>query len=235
MELSEDMKSSIINNNRKITELLKENENILREAGYKPPVTNYVLERIDRIGFPSGYIRTVAEFNEKYHLREICPNRTIRHNITYALEVSDLINFVINRVNIWGSVETIFFKLAVVNLVSVIEAIILEATNNICCSPSSCGKTNDCRYHFSKEERNYARSAVKKLSMIGILDFDIEKISRVQEIIELRNRIHIRLTKGNEMNMDDFTLDLYNEVVLLLQDIDRQIYEKAVPCYRCCL
>lgn len=75
--------------------------------------------------------------------------------------------------------------------------------------------------------------AIVKLAQIGVLDYDTEKISRVQEIIDLRNRIHIRLTKGNEMNLDDFTLILYNEVVYLLQDIDRQIYEKGVPYYRC--
>ena len=233
MPLSDEMKSKIVDNNRKITELLNENEDILRKAGYNPPMANYALDRTEKIGFPSGYIRTVAAFNTRYHLCEICPNRTTRHNITYALEASDLINFVMNRVNIWGSVETIFFKLAIVNFVSVIEAIVLEAANNICCNASNCGKTKTCYYHFSKEERNNARKAVEKLSLVGILDFDTDKVSRVQEIMDLRNRIHIRLTKGNEMNLDDFTLSLYNEVVALLQDIDKQIYEKAVPHYRC--
>ncbi len=126
-----------------------------------------------------------------------------------------------------------FFKLAIVNFVSIIEAIVLEAANNVCCNASNCGKTRNCYYHFSKEERNNARRAVAKLALVGILDFDAEKVSRVQEIIDLRNRIHIRLAKGNEMNLDDFTLELYNEVVGLLQDIDQQIYEKAVPHYGC--
>lgn len=233
MGLPDKSKNKIVENNKKITELLSENEAILREIGYNPPAVNYALDRTEKIGFPSGYIRTVVAFNAKYHLHEICPNRTTRHNITYALEASDLINFIMNRMNIWGSVETIFFKLAIVNFVSVIEAIVLEATNNICCNTSNCGKTKTCYYHFSKEERNNAQKAVEKLASVGILDFDTEKISRVKEIIDLRNRIHIRLTKGNEMKMDDFTLTLYNEVVALLQDINEQIYEKAVPHYRC--
>ena len=76
MCLSNEKKNKIIENNKKITELLKENENILRESGYNPPLNNYVLERNDKIGFPSGYIRTVATFNEKYHLSEICPSMT---------------------------------------------------------------------------------------------------------------------------------------------------------------
>lgn len=233
MALLGESRNKLVENNKKITELLNENEAILREAGYNPPMANYVLDRTEKIGFPPRYIRTVAAFNTKYHLQEICPTRTTRHNITYALEASDLINFIMNRMNIWGSVKTIFFKLAIVNFVSVIEAIVLEAANNICCNASSCGKTINCYYHFSKEERNNARKAIEKLALIGILDFDTEKISRVQEIIDLRNRIHIRLANGNEMNMDDFTLTLYNEVVALLQDIDEQIYKKAVPHYRC--
>lgn len=233
MSISDEEKSKIVDNNRKITELLNENENILREARYNPPMNNYALDRAEKIGFPSGYIRPVMTFITKYHLCEICPNRATRHNITYALEASDLINFITNRVNIWGSVETIFFKLAIVNFVSVIEAIVLEATNNICCNASNCGKTKICRYHFSKKERNNASEAVNKLASIGILDFDAGKVIRVKEIIDLRNRIHIRLTEGNEMKLDDFTLSLYNEVVVLLQDIDKQIYEKAVPHYGC--
>ena len=233
MSLSEEKKTKIIENNKKITELLSENENILREAGYEPPVNNYALDNIDKIGFPSKYIRTVKAFNEKYHLQEICPNYATRQNITYALEASDLLNFIINRINIWGSVETIFFKLAIVNLISVVEAIVLEAANNICCNASDCKKTKNCFYHFSKEERNNARKAVEKLTLVGILDFDADKLSRVQEMIDLRNRIHIRLTKGNELKLDDFNFDLFNEVILFLQDIDNQIYEKAVPHYNC--
>ena len=117
--LTGDEERKFIENNKKITELLKENEMILRRSGYNPPLTNYTLEQSEKIGVPSGYIRTVAAFNKKYHLQEICIKRTIRHNITYALETSDLLNFIINRINIWGSVEAIFFKLSIVNFVSV--------------------------------------------------------------------------------------------------------------------
>ena len=231
--LTGDEERKFIENNKKITELLKENEMILRRSGYNPPLTNYTLEQSEKIGVPSGYIRTVAAFNKKYHLQEICIKRTIRHNIIYALETSDLLNFIINRINIWGSVEAIFFKLSIVNFVSVIEAILLEATNNICCDASNCGETKKCKFHFSKEERNSARKAVEKLAQIGILDYGEEKIVRVKEIIDLRNRIHIRLAKGMEINLGDFNLDLYNEVVELLQDIDEQIYKNAVPHYNC--
>lgn len=231
--ISLENQKKLVENNQKISELLAENETILREAGYNPPLQNYSLQPAEKIRFPSGYIRTVAAFNRKYHLVEIFPNKETRHNVTYALEVSDLINYIFNRINIWGSVATILYKLAIVNLVSVMEAIVLEAANNICCQASSCGKIKECRSHFSKEERNNARRALEKLVLIGVIDYDTDKLSRVQEIMDLRNRIHIRLTNGNEMKLADFNLNLYNEVIEFLQSIDEQVYRNAVPIYHC--
>ena len=231
--LDPEIQQKIAKNNEQISELLRENEILLREAGYDPPVKNLTLPQREQIQFPTGYIRSVANFNEKYHLRAIFPHRHSRHNVTYALEVSDLMNYVFNRINIWGPVETVFYKLAIVNLVSIMEAIILEAANNICRNASYCGKTKKCFNHFSKNERNNARLALQKLVMINVLDYDEEKLTRVQEIIDLRNRIHIRLTKGSELQLDDFNLAIYNEVIQLLQDVDEQIFQKGVPLYGC--
>ena len=115
--MSLEIQEKILNNNKKISALLRENEVLLRQEGYNPPANNFALPPEERISFPPGYIRTVAQFNEKYHLREIFPHRHSRHNVTYALEVSDLFNYVFNRIHIWGAVETVFYKLALVNLV----------------------------------------------------------------------------------------------------------------------
>ena len=231
--LDPEVQQKIAKNNQQISELLRENEVLLRQAGYDPPVKNLTLPQNEQIQFPTGYIRTVTNFNEKHHLKAIFPFQYSRHNVTYALEVSDLMNFVFNRINIWGPVETVFYKLAIVNLVSVMEAIILEAANNICKNANRCNKTKKCFKHFSKDERNNARKALGKLVLINVLDYDENKLARLQEIIDLRNRIHIRLTKGSELQLDDFNLELYNEVVHFLQDLDKQIFEKGVPLYGC--
>ncbi len=231
--LEMDVQETIAKNNKQISELLQENETLLKKAGYDPPVRNIALSQDELIQFPNGYIRTTGTFSEKYHLRSICPLLHSRQNITYALEVSDLMNYIVNRVNIWGPVKTIFYKLAIVNLVSVMEAIILEAANNICKHAGQCKKIRKCKKHFTRDERGNARRALEKLVLINVLDFDEEKMKRTLEIIEFRNRIHIRLTPGSELRLDDFNMKLYNEVVLLLQDIDEQIYQKGVPLYGC--
>lgn len=231
--LDSEIQQKIAKNNQQISELLRENEELLRQAGYNPPVKNFTLPQNEQIQFPSGYIRTVYGFNEKYHLNAIFPYRHSRHNVIYALEVSDLMNFVFNRINIWGPVKTVFYKLAIVNLVSIMEAIILEAANNICKNASHCAKTKKCLKHFSNTERNNARKALEKLVLIDVLDYNEHKLARLQEIMDLRNRIHIRLAPGSELQLDNFNLELYNETIQFLQDLDNQIFEKGVPLYGC--
>lgn len=229
--ISPEHRNRLVENNKKISRLLEENEKILRECGYTPPISNFALNADEKIKFPAGYIRRVNFFDEKYHLKEIFPNKEVRHNVIYTLEVSDLINYLFNRINVWGPVSTILYKLAIVNIVSIIEAIVLEAANNICSQANCCGKVRVCATHFSREERSNVRKALEKLTEIKVIDFDREKLSRIQEIIDLRNRIHIRLANGNELKLSDFNLELYNEVIAFLQTIDEQVYKNAVPIY----
>mgnify|MGYP003170716309 FL=1 len=53
----EDWESKYIENISQISSLLAENERILKEAGYKPPVNNFSVDNDKRIKIPSGYIR----------------------------------------------------------------------------------------------------------------------------------------------------------------------------------
>lgn len=55
----------------------------------------------------------------------------------------------------------------------------------------------------------------------------------LQHVIDLRNRVHIRLTNGNELSNADFNRDIYNDAVNLLKTVDEQIYQYAVPLYGC--
>lgn len=55
----------------------------------------------------------------------------------------------------------------------------------------------------------------------------------IKDVIDLRNRVHIRLTNGNELSNADFNRDIYNDAVNLLKTVDEQIYQYAVPLYGC--
>ena len=141
----ETTKDKIIKNNEQISELLRKNEELLREDGFDLPNENFVVGDWYKIKIPSGYIRNTTYFYEKYHLDSIVKEWQVKANIAYSFQLSDFYNYLFNRFNIWGSVVIIFYKNAIINLVSIFEALVLECANNICERPSECKKVNDCR------------------------------------------------------------------------------------------
>ena len=233
MNLDKAIEAQIFANNKKISKLLEENEALLRRAGFNPPVENVALPSTKKIQFPSGYIRTVKHFKNQYHLDDIFRTEATQHNVTYALEVSDLMNYIMNRINIWGPVEVIFYKLAVVNIVSIMEAIIMEVANNICPNAQACANQKTCPLHFDKKQRNYVKNALDRLVEVKALQFNQQKVQHIKNIIELRNRVHIRLTDGSELGKADFNYRIYNDAIKLLKEIDEQVYQYALPLYSC--
>ena len=229
----EKAKAKIIENNEKISTLLRENEDLLRAEGFDLPNDNLNMDGLQKIKIPSQYIRTKEYFYEKYHLYIIVSAWDVRNNIAYSFQVSDLYNYLINRFNIWGSVETMLYKNAIINFVSIFEAFVFECANNICMCPSQCGKTNKCKRHFSNTQRNNSYKALCRMRELHIVDYDEAKMERIKEIIELRNRIHIRLAENNEFNSSDFCLAVYNEVIGLLKQISEDIYTNGVKLYAC--
>ena len=158
----------------------------------------------------------------------------VRANIAYAFQLSDFYNYLVNRFNIWGSVVIIFYKNAIINLVSIFEALILECANNICGRPSECQRVTACKVHFSKEARNNSYVALERMNALRIISYSEEKKARIKEIIALRNRVHIRLAERSEFSSADFCLDLYNEILTLIGELSEDIYHNGVKLYACC-
>ena len=229
----ETAKAKIIENNEKISALLKANEDLLRAEGFDLPNDNVNMDGFQKIKIPSQYIRTKEYFYEKYHLYVIVSTWDVRNNIAYSFQMSDLYNYLMNRFNIWGSVETMLYKNAIINLISILEAFISECANNICCCPSECGKLQKCKLHFSNNQRNRTYDGLIKMKKLGVVDYDDSQMDRIKEIIDLRNRVHIRLAENNEFNSSDFCLALYNEVIGLLKQISEAIYKNGVKLYAC--
>ena len=223
------------NNNAKISELLIENEKILKSEGYNPPCFNYSVEKNERIQMPAGYIRKSGEFWEKYHLAELVESRNTSNNISYALQLSDYYNYIVNRFNVWGSIEIMLYKQAFVNIVSIIEALILESANRINQYCKRCPDIGRCKNNICKKDRENMKSAVLKLSDMGVLDLSEDEKNRLIELYDYRNKIHIRLNEQNEFLDNKYNRNLYNEVIRLLQKVDEQLCKNAVPLYNDCI
>lgn len=235
MNVTNEIKQKIIENNAKISELLSENEVLLRKAGLSVPEENFAVNSDDKIKIPSNYIRPKEYLVIKYHLEQIAANWTVRSNIGYALQLSDLHNYILNRFNLWGSVATMLYKSAIVNLISIFEAIVFECATQICYQSNDCKlERRRCQYAFNKTQRNNSFEALKRINELGITTFSDEELNRVKKVIDLRNRIHIRLADEKEFTSKDFNLALYNEVIQLLQRVSDEIYRNGVPLYRTC-
>lgn len=230
-----EIENKIIANNNEISRLLSENESLLKEIGYEPPNNNYAVESRWRIRIPSGYIRTSAVFWNKYHLNQIVQKRDVKNNISYSLQFSDFYNYLLNRMYIWGSVQTMLYKNDIINIVSIIEALILEATCNVRKHCENCQNINKCRNHISKAEKDNMKAALKKLCFISVLDFSLEKVKEICELVDLRNRIHIRLANNNEFLDAKYNLELHNKAILLLREIAEELNKQVVPYYKKCV
>ena len=75
---------------------------------------------------------------------------------------------------------------------------------------------------------------VPSLSHEKTISFTEDELRRVNELIDLRNRVHIRLSQKKDFESTEFNLHLYNEVIKLLQRISEEIYNNGVPLYKSC-
>lgn len=222
-------------NINKITCLLNENEKLIRKAGLNPPDTNFAVDKEKRIGIPAGYVRRSGEFWSKYKLNDIVIGRNTKNNISYALQLSDYYNFIVNRFNVWGSIEIMLYKQMFVNIVSIIEALILECASNINLYCRKCPKIGRCKNNINKEERNNMKLAVEKLVALKILNLSETKKNRLIELYDLRNKVHIRLNNQNEFMDNIYNQKLYNETILFLKRIDEMIYVNGTKYYKSCI
>lgn len=233
--MDQDSLKRLKRNNKIISRLMAENERILRKAGYHPPVHDFPIEKEERICIPSNYIRTADRFGEKYHLNEIVVSKNTRRNVAYALQLSDFYNYLINRFFIWGSIEIMLYKQAFVNVISIIEALILECANNINAYCKNCNEIGKCKSNICREERENMKSALKKLFDLGIVNLSDEDYSLLIKYYDYRNRIHIRLNDQNEFLDNKFNCSLYNCAIVLLRKIDEQIVHNGVNYYETCM
>ena len=231
-----EVRRKIITNNGDISYYLKENEDLVKQLGLNPPESNYTFDsNNDKIQFPSGYIRTTEYFEKKYFLKNIVKKNHIRKNIEYCLQLTDYYNFLFNRFYIWGSIETMLYKNAIIIVVSVIEALILESVNNIQDNCGKCSKIGGCGSRFNKEDRKSMKKSLDKLCNLEILHLEKDDIDRIKAFYNLRNNIHIRSAKENEFISDAYTCDVYNELLKSLFDICTQLNDYAVKYYNKCL
>ena len=192
-------------------------ENIINKH-FNTPVENINISKFTKIRVPKNYIRTVEYFKNEYNLDAIISDKIRRKNISYALLQSDFHNFLINRIEVYGAVEALLLKMGIINLVSIIEALIICSLSklHLFCALNGdnegdiiCKSQNKCGAYINKTGSLKFEKAIKLFCSQIISDNSV-LLDNLLAMKDIRNNIHISLIEESEYDNADYNLKNYN-------------------------
>ena len=188
---------------------------------HKPPFQNIKPEEYELIGIPWGYIRSAAYFRNQFSLKKIIskPNRV--DNIAYALMQNDMYDYIIHRFGIFGIVKTLFYKAAIINIHSIVEAILYsscDTLNSLCrIKGEICKKSRTCPFYIKSAKGQKFDGLVTIVNENLKVEFDIESITFLKS---LRDNIHIQHITYSEWKAEKiYTYDHYTLGIKVLRQI----------------
>lgn len=216
-------------------------ENILSKNGFKYPKKPPRLYKKDKIRIPTGYIRTAKYFRDKYHLYKYITNKYLTDNIAYALQTTDLYNYLLNRFDIDLSVKSIFIKNAMINGFSIIEAImtgVMDTLHYNCNQKNILCKNNSKCFYYVKNANVKFKEKVDCIQKKGLIELSNFEVDNLYKIKNKRDNIHIWLANKNEFTSDFYSIENYNQIPILLSKIrkslpikfDKFIEERSIKC-----
>lgn len=197
-------------------------ENVIRNC-YETPEKNIDTDSFSLIRMPFNYIRTANNFRNKYYLEELISNDNTKKNISYALQLSDLYNYILNRYELYGVVFSLLYKHAITNIVTVQEAILygtLESLREFCYLGKEnklCCKNAKCEFYLKSKN---------KLKFADLIDVYVSKLffgdqalkTTLLELKQIRDSIHIQDVRFNEWANDKYySKEKYNKAILVLR------------------
>lgn len=210
------------------TEAINRLEDEIR-GKHKAPFQNINPKDYELIGIPWGYIRSAGYFRNQFNLKKIINNNDRIDNIAYALMQNDLNDYIIHRFRIFGIVKTLFYKSAIINIHSIVEAILYSScdTLNPFCRIKGeiCKKSRTCPFYIKSAKGQKFDGLVATVNDTLKVDFDIEAISFLKS---LRDNIHIQHIKYSEWRADKiYTYDHYNLGIKVLRQIKTDLPSKV--------
>lgn len=188
--ISQSTESKIILNNRKISKLLEENEELYLSELSDEDRRIYCVE-YERIGFPPNYVRKKDYFISKYGLDNVTSNYVNKNNIAYLMQYCDLTQYISTRFFMYGQIKKANYFFSILNTISILEVVIREITDEYRSRCSSCKKQPRCPYIINQKANKDLKLLVKRLNDLNIIK--IGNMDIIIDAIDIRNNIHIRL------------------------------------------
>jgi len=217
---------------KKVSQELKQLEDLLRENGIDIPNQNIVLKSDEKIWIPTGYIRTVQYFEQKYGLYNLLGDEILAKNIEYALQASDFFNYILNRFRIGLSVEKVFYKLAIINMFSIVESLLYGITKK-CHSHCQlnngvCRNNEKCVFYIKKPNKYTFENLLKILREKKLICMPEGDQQKLLEIKGLRDNIHLWDVSNKDYFNDNYNLANYNFLVRVLQALNEDLHDTLI-------
>lgn len=81
-----------------------------------------------KVRFPRGYLRPVGHF---YQQLRFVDDKGLRRNLCYALVLSDVLRWIINRTDLWGLPKEMVSKIGIVVMGAICESIAINGTRGL--------------------------------------------------------------------------------------------------------
>jgi hypothetical protein len=208
---------------------LQDAEDIARQNGVQVPLQQPELADHEKIQFPRGYIRRADEFRGRYELRRIISDDDLCSNIAYALQTTDFLNYLLNRFSIGLSVGRVLYKMAIVHVFSIIEALIfgvIDSVHSNCVEDGDvCRRSDRCEFYVRGPGKYSFRDAVELLMQKAVLPLSEAERDRLLTLKAIRDRVHIWGSDGNEFIDHNYSLPEYNLCIVMLNTIREHLID----------
>ena len=179
----------------------------IEDSIQEPDVAKELVTLGIKIRFPRGVITTARQFRSILR----CFDRTTRRNIGYALQLVDVLCWLLNRFDIGLSAKDMIVKVSLITLASVAEAMIYDWLNYHC-------QTNPQLKPNKKFNKN-----IDKLYKHGIISADLK--DRLHDLRKKRDNIHLH--RLSDWELGKYDIKNHNEALKALHDLKEVLYNAS--------
>lgn len=164
-------------------------------------ITNYLNENPasqGRIRFPRGYLGTVSDHSRNYRWVK---NSTLKRNLSYQYVFFDVLRWLCNRTDVYGTAREMIFKHAIVVLSSIAEGLLSAASRQL------------------KMKEAHFKSRTKAL-----MDKDIIAVGLKEDLIWLwttRGAIHLEII--NDVEWDKYKIEDVRRATKIVKKLEEAL------------
>lgn len=229
-KLSKETENKIIENNNTISMLLTRNEDLYLSELNDFERRIFPVSDVNKIFVPKEYVRKKDDFIEQYSLKKITDNLQHQNNIAYLMQYGDLMHYFFTRFYVFGQLEKAHYYHEILNIATILETILKELAQNYRNICSNCILHQNCQKIINKAQISDLKVLLNRLSELKIIDLDANKIQTLYELVDLRNKIHIRLMDCTIGNNTKYTTHNYNNYMLTFKYLINSINFNNIKC-----